>query len=563
MKSSFLKFAIVLAVAATSAFRAEAAGLFLPPSAEARELTALAPFPAVEEEVLGERMSQPVGVMAPGDVGFSEDFWKGYDRGNLLAALDGVKRLPPSPSLVAIMRNALLMTSPLPEGWGPDDADIHLARTRALMRAGMLKDASRLAQAWPTVPAREDFARTLAEAMFLAGDNDAACLGVRSLQNAFSGPFWFKAQAACQFLSGETQAGLLSLDMLREREMAEDASFLKIAEAMVVGNRPDIAITAPDALLFAMMRIGGFPLPETATKGNPVLTAVFALAEGTAPQFRLKAGMEAASVEIIDGKTLMGILEAVPFDAREIKNAFDVADGGIYGIRLVALVHQALLFQPRTGKDDAKRVALIGKALAAAPVLTGGVADVFRHMIAPLPPDASPQIAVDAAALFYLAGDDEMAGTWRDAALRSSDAGVVAAAHRLWPFAVLAGHADMGGLSTWMAEQEREGDGAGRRIVRVLAVLSAMGLEVSPETFETWAQDESGQVRNPALVAALEQAADEGQQGRSLMLASKLLSAGVQQAPVDSLRAVLKALRELKMEDAARALAREAIVSAL
>ncbi|HAU29779.1 MAG TPA: hypothetical protein DCW68_06715 [Rhodospirillaceae bacterium] len=510
---------------------------------------------AVVEVSLGAHAGKPVGVLSPEDAGVSEDLWLGYDRDGFLEAVDMIRRLPPSPMLARMVRNALLADAILPFGTGPDDAAIQLGRTRALLRAGMLVEASRLAQAWPEIPVREDLARTLVEAMFLAGDNDAACLEVQAMRNVFSGSFWLKARTVCQFLVGEGQAGMLSVEILRDQ--GNEDAFLAVADAMQGEGRNVAQVDEPDALLLALMRVAGVPLLGVETRGHPVMMAALAMSSEASPQARLEAGLGLAGFGIWDADMLSRVLAKVSFDAREIRDV-DAATGETYGVRLLPLTFQALASKPRLGKDDDRRAALVLRAMAQMPVVSGGVADVFRNMLAPLAPEKALSAAVEASALFYLGQQDELAGNWRMALLDAGHADVA----RLWPLAVLAGHADMDGFADWRVFQQARGD-VFERGGRVLGILEAMGQDISLPVRVRFMQMEEGQRQDPVLAAALEMAAAKGQQGRVILLSVRILSKGVQAASLADLKLVLSLLREVGLGRWADALAREALAPLL
>lgn len=511
---------------------------------------------AVDEMPAGETAGRAVGVFDAREAGFAQDPWLGYDREGLLEGVDMLRRMPPSPVLARMVRNLLMVDVGMPAGPGPDDGAIELGRVRALLRAGMLESASSLAQAWPGVPMREDLARTLVEAMFLAGDNDAACLEVEAMRNVFAGNFWLKSRAVCQFLVDQRQAGLLSVDILRDH--GDEADFLAVADAMQGRGRDVARVEDPDALVLALMRVSGVPLLGVETEGRPVLMAAMALSSEASPQARLDAGLGLAGLGVWDGGQLSRVLVQVPFDAKEIRNV-DLATAAGYGIRMLPLVYQALNGKARLGKDDDRRAGLVLQAMSRMPVVSGGIADVFRTMLAPLAPDEAIEAAIEASALFYLGQQDEIAGEWRAALVRAGRTDVV----RLWPLAVLAGQADMSGFEAWRIFQEKRGVDVGTRTARVLGILDAMGHDVPLALRVKYMTGDEGQKQDPVLSAALEMAAGKGQQARCALLAIRLLAKGSQAADLPDLALVLSLFREAGLERWADALAREALAPML
>ncbi len=509
----------------------------------------------VVEMPLAERAAGPVGILSPGEAGFLGNPWQGYDRESMLESLDLVRRLPPSPVLARMTRDALLADAAFPDQAGPDDGALVLGRIRALLRAGFLVDASVLAQAWPGLPVREDLARTLVEAMFLAGENDAACVEAQAMRNVFSGGFWLKARTVCQFLAGESRAGMLGIDILRDR--GEDPDFLAVADAML-GEGGDVARLAdPDALALAFMRVAKIPPLGVETRGRPVMMAALALSSEASPQARLEAGIGLSALGIWDGRILSRVLAQVPFDEREIREV-DKASGDAYGIRMLPLVVRALS-RPRLGNDDGRRAKLLLQAMARMPVVAGGVADVFRDLFAPLVPAQAVDAGVEASALFYLGRQDELAGAWRDALV---DAGRPDAV-RLWPLAVLAGHAGMDGFPAWLSFHEGRGGDPAARAGRVLSILDGMGQAIPLALRVKFLPETKGAGSDAVLSAAMAMAAGKGQQGRSILLAGRLLPQGIRGADVQDLAFVLARLREAGLSVWADAMAREAMAPLL
>lgn len=546
------------------------------------------------------------GVLSVAQGGLGPSLWYGTKRDLVDSLLGHLPAEARSPAMRSLMRRLLMTAGAPPEGEGTPGSLME-RRLGLLTRMGDLEGAGALLGAVPSRARTEPMARLEADSLMLAADAPKACALAANQVHAVDAPYWQKLLAFCQTLAGEGGKAMLAAELLREMGDPDTAFYSLLETLNGIPGAPLDGLSDPAPLHVAMARTARVALPPEATQGDhPAVLRAIAL-DGAVPlPTRLAAAERAEAMGSLPALVLRDLYSQVPFTEEELANPLSAAglaeapepapeaepepvagatptdaeavpedEVPMPEVWDPALRARALLIYTALRQDvTAARAEALSAALgqAAAEGRYSAAARVLSPALEALEPSASlVWLARDMVRALVFAGRIERAGAWYrllkgNAALNPESAKVTT---QLKPLMFLAGAKEAADfsprdLASWLPTA---GEGPAWSAGRLFTLV---------ETFEVfipdglWARVPLNEpvatvaMADAALLRRLELAARRGRTGEAVLLALVAIGAdGPDQAHPMVLGEVVKALRAIGLEDAARGLAVEAMVAGL
>ncbi|MBB4264662.1 hypothetical protein [Roseospira visakhapatnamensis] len=530
-----------------------------------------------------------LGAVRIGPGGLPAEPWVGTP---LNQAVGLVATLPVGGSspVVADLRRRLLLTEQMAPGATQAAVlDLLRARVAVLDRLGAPADAV-LALTDPVPPAMRDEAldRARLRALLLEARDQPACALAAKVGAGHAAALWQQAAVHCALLAGKADQAMLGLAVLREMGGTADDAFFRLAERLAgLDSPPPDSLAGASVVTYRLLRRAeGVSAPADGLRDDDPWTARTLALAGTGPAEVLAAAAErAASLGTLSVETLGDLWARLPVDPRDLQTPVSQV---VLGDRSLdrALAH-AILFREtdpaRLAEDLLHPLETVRERHPALyPVHARLYAPLIRRV--PVLPAVPVFLGVPAGRALYTAGSVEAGRVWLADLRRQgrTDTDAEDAAALLWPLARVADAALDGPLPTdqlilWrQARAARLGEGADasrtldRAHVLLLRVLEALG---APVTEAHWLPVRTNRVffevvtmdgghHDPDRLAALAVAAEAGQVGA--VVANVLLALGPDGpggASLETLGAVLPALRRVGLKAEARRMAVEALVA--
>lgn len=510
-----------------------------------------------------------IGLMAPAAHGLRENLWLTADG----ATLDNLLSEQPasifSPTLRDLVSHALLATALWPE---TDEAKAiqHDARTRALLP---FITSAELARYLESVPKAERTVRQneWQNDLALAETGTATCKNLPEQKNTLREIAWhLYCLLADNNNDNRFAAAQLQLDLLRERGTPAD-DLINLVEALIVKQSVDATAAVPLPTAVDVLNLRLLALDETQAlnlnSSNPLVLRArfFALLErgGT-------SGAEAAEWlagrGLITSATLGEAYNAVSFSAAE--KADSAAPNRLTGAAL-----RAYLWQKLQDGNSSTRPRWLSDFITAGGVnaLTGARGALLEPYLYDITPDAeNAWLAPNIFALAAAQNVGSKAYEWYSTVAEA--AGTLPEAQswltRLWPVALAMQfeRINLEGLPAWVAIAQTQPNAERIPVADVLTVLEGAGFAIPASIWsqitEAPGAGASGQV-NQQQLKNLRAAAAANQQGEVILRANVLLQGGLKDAPTPVIAAVIRALADVELPDAAAALTIEALLHLL
>jgi len=526
--------------------------------------------PAVTVTGLGSVDPSGAGLMEPTDGGLSPDLWRGSSRGVVEDRIAALPNAPNSPAMQTLMRRLLLTSAAPPSGNGRSDQSLLALRLGKLIANGWTAEAAALAASAP----RDDNAarQALAEAMLLQGKPIDACGEPTAIRQSSNDPYWLKMRTFCFLVTGDTQSALLTLDVMRERQISDDAFYALAAQMTDKTEAKIAALSNPTGLHVALAHLAGARLPVSIVDSGWVPGyRLFAAATGDR-ELQLAAAERAAAAGLIQIDQLRAIYDTEQFTADQLDDP-EEASKKLSAPRLNALFYQAI----EKRSIPAARASAFSAALMRAdnqnsfPLFALVAADAAME-IQPTPDLAwlAPQIE---RVLLYT-GNDVQAERWYSALSGGSpsDAPVVNALqlHTVLAEPTPVRTAKVQGALSWLGQNALKPGGLkawlSERAAREIPLFEALGYLIPPDAQWALNANTTGAVPSAAQSEALDamaQAAAQGRLGETILGALVALGqTGPERAEGRTVSRVVKALVAVGLTEEARALAIEAVLGA-
>ena len=482
-----------------------------------------------------------------------------------------------SPVLRDLMRRLLLssatMPEPEPDAPAADGSDLLSLRVSLLQSMGAFKDAVKLTSIIPTRDEDPMLLRLQAQDRLFANDFGSACQIVGGTGDHLQQPYWQQLLVFCQTLSGDTEGAALGASLLIERMGNDDAAFFELIDRLTQAtDQPFTSLAKPSALHLAAMRTAQITIPDdAATTLNPAILRTIGVSPNARLETRLAAAESAVSYGALTMDRLSEIYMAEKYDPAELYNALSLAaaDRSPRG--------RALLFQAAQIESvDLAKAAVISKGfeIGAYEGRYLHVIHLYRTLLADL--SAATELnwfAAEASRALYALNRPLRARTWVEVLRRSATRNEESRSllDSLWFLAFLTdsetASSDIeAGLASWLDHHAKRGTPEDSlRAAAGLRLLEALGHEVPDAAWWQLLQNPLPRAErsvNPIAHTALERAAAAGRRGETVMLVLLAFDgAGPRIDDLETAAVAVRALRQVGLEDEAKALALEFAVT--
>ena len=508
------------------------------------------------------------GLLNEGTGGFPASLWSGSVRPAIAARLAQLPSAPNSPAMQNLMKRVLLSQGNPPPGETPPDEPSFLAqRLQKLVANGLIDEVAMLG----AQSARTDhFARQAwAEAVLLQGRDQDACGDSTSPRQSSNDPYWLKLRAFCHLAESDEQAAALTLNVMRERGVADDA-FFALADAIANGGAANIdALPSPTGLHLAMMRKAGASAPPAPLAGWVPATQLIAQ-HFTDPAMRLAAIERGALASVVPVDELRQAYQIEAFTADQLDDPEEWAK------KLPAAGGNALYFRAIAARTlPPARAAAFAAALQRAEsqnrfALFATLASSLAQQMAPSP-DAAWFAPIVTRVLLY-ARRDKAAEQWLAVMTSPTDA---AASNALQVHLGLVrpsaeNLARMPGALSWLGQNALKAGPAKQwlmeRAAREIPLLAALGYNIPPDAQWAISANTAGVVpvgASAEALIAIGRTSLDGRLGETVLNALVALGpGGPSRAQGQTVARVVKALIDVGLRDEARALAIETVLGA-
>ena len=504
----------------------------------------------------------------------------------------------------------LLLAAAAPPASARGDISLVKLRVEKLIALGAAEDAERLLSAVSARSVPQNLVEPAVRARLLTSDFAGACQVVAAVNAGFVSEFGQKALVFCQLLNQEYSEAVLGLELLREQNLAQDAMFFELSNAIISGATPtQKQLAAPgvaSALNLALISATGARVPPWFAEADaPSLLKAVAITSNADRETRLVAARRAAQWGALSPVELADIYAGLGIGADEVATVLLEPETASAGLRLavmyLAASNQDIAVARAEVLREMWRLAAEQQDWRLAARLTAPQLREVR------PAPAFSWFAGDAVAASLAAGEVEQALNWFRSATRRSgaDEAVAAALTAMWPaLRMAAGDGTVprtGGVQTrvfdqsgrrtvstipsathqttvrnsrlpwddrrlaeWIVMQEANGSNGAVTIATVLALFDALGEQI-PEAF--WLRAEAAEPISTAfppldIWVGLLRAADAGSVAETALYA--LLAVGedeISQLHPVAIHSIVGALRRVGLSNAARGLALEIAVT--
>lgn len=549
-------------------------------------------------EGLGSLSEDALGLLGDESDGLGNDMWNGSQRADVLRLLRGLPTTYSYREAYALARRVLSTAATAPPA-GRDGSGLLAPRIEKLAAIGASAEALRLANSARAGVLPAHLAEATVRAHFSKGALEAGCAQVRSYNGGYASAFWQQALIVCQVAQGDARQAALGLDLMREQGIIIDPAFGEAALRASGGGKIEILesddAASPDLMTLSLWLAAKADIPDwlADTIEPGFLPALMSLPE-LDPEMRLMVAHRALRAGTMSSGEVVAIYRALGVDDDAVATAL-VSPEDIPLDRLFAYLYLAAEGRP----DAIARSEALWEAWSRAR-LSGGfdiVALTTASLLQEIPvtPDFG-WLAGSATEVALAAGDDARALDWYRLVLRQAPIvpDLARAAAALWPpmravgraapnsFALTAGTgvtaAATGraiaaspprGPVPWSAARlERWIDLAGADpeagdSASVLAVLAALGDPVDGAQWRLVPMGGSQPVTMPdaSVLAGLVRASEARRKAETVLYALYALGQAGSEPHASVISAVVQALENVGVSDAARAIAREAIVA--
>ncbi len=507
------------------------------------------------------------GLLSDGSGGFRSSLWTGSARPAVALRIAQLPGAPNSPAMQNLTKRLLLSQGNPPVGETPPDEPSFLAlRLQKLVANGLVDEAATLG----AQSARTDFfaRQASAEALLLQGRDADACGDGTSLRQSSNDPYWLKLRVFCYLTQNDEQAAALTLNVMRERSVNDDA-FFTLADVIMNGGPANVTVPAPSGLHLAMLRKAGASAPVAPLAGW-VPAAQLLAQQFTEPTVRLAAIERAALASLVPIDELREAYQTETFTPDQLDDPEEWAKK-LPPSRANALYFRSIAARTVPSAKAAAFAAALQRAesqnrFALFATLSAGIAQQMA------PSQDTAWLAPSVTRVLLYARRDKAAEHWLTVMTSPTDAAAVNAlqVHLGLVRPSAENLARMQTALTWLGQNALKAgpskDWLMERATREIPLLEALGYTIPPDAQWAVSANTTGVVPSgasaEALIAVGRSAADD-RLGETVLNALVALGpGGPTRAQGQTVARVVKALIGAGLRDEARALAIESVLGA-
>jgi hypothetical protein len=526
--------------------------------------------PTIEVGDLGAIEGPVAGLIDDSNGGLGYDMWQGANRATVMTMLKSVPATTASEAQRLLMRKILLTAAPPPPGAA--DASFNALRITKLIDAGLIEDAADLALK-VNAPTNGEIVQAQADALIYGGRDMAICgdLTQRRLDSADA--FWVELRAYCYAVAKDEGALELTRSVIETQGIA-DPAFMTLLDGLVSGKAtaPEV-IRLPDPLQLLILQRQKLPIP--AEMGSALgLAANLAIAASpvTPKQARIAGAEKALRAGVLPTPLLGEILDTYSFGSPELAAAPAIARREPL---LSALARLRAALKKATQADERADLIHTAFEIGEREGLLGQVALLFADDTAAIVPPRDWGNWSDLMERgLLLAGQSDAAQRWY-AILNPDLPSSMDVVSQLELALALAAPdvADDALTQANLSALAQQASSAGpavspavlARATLALGLFDALGRPMPPEAEAAVGalvrQPSLGRRPAPALMQRIDRAVTSGARGElALSVAAALGTEGARDLAPDVVVRLVLALRSAGIQDAADALASEAML---
>jgi len=513
------------------------------------ETTAIPAPPGVVVNTLGDIDGPAVGLLDDATGGLGGQMWSGASRVDLEEELVRIPVVTADRTVRDLARRILLTAAEIPVG--PGKRPLIAIRLERLLDAGFLDEAGALA-AKAELPNNPEFARVQAEALLYAQRDADICSDKTSARLSSADLFWLQLRAYCYAVTGDTAAADLTRSVMSAQGVNDpvlDAALVGDAKAVLAAD-----ITRPTPVdIYLLRKAGGTVTAELAAPLGTPADVLAARDAHNPPEVRLVAAERIASTGALSSDELRAIADAQTQDTQREGDTSFLA-------QQFALRRKVALESSMVGK-----LALIAQAAAMRPPMPVLAALQSDNVAAIVPETSLGGGAMLAARILLTDGNAEAAVQWIGAPDSVRVAQTSLALDLLAPTPERDARAqdDL----AWLVAHAAPDTGSPAAAALAIGMWQALGRPLAPDAVGLDAALSTQVFAGVELPAELfrridSAAAASDRRGEAALLVIDAIGAGsiAHLAPDASVRLVAT-LQKLGLDQAAHALAAEALLS--
>ena len=381
-------------------------------------------------------------------------------------------------------------------------------------------------------------------------------------------PYWLKLRVFCYLAQNDEQAATLTLNVMRERNIADEA-FFTLADAIASGGGANLtALPNPSGVHLAMMKKAGATAPAALAGWAPA--AQLLSQQSTDPALRLAAAERAALASVMPVDELRAAYQGETFTPDQLddpeewaKKLPDARANALYfrsiGTRSVPSARAAAFAAALQRAESQNRFALFA-------TLAAGTAQQMP------PSQDTTWLAPNITRVLLYARRDKAAEQWLTVMTSPTDAAALNAlqVHLGLVRPSTENLARMQSALSWLGQNALKPGPAKawlmERATREIPLLEALGYTIPPDAQWAISANTTGVVPSGAAAEALiavGRSAVDGRLGETVLNALVALGpGGPSRAQGQTVSRVVRALIGAGLRDEARALAIESVLSA-
>lgn len=521
---------------------------------------------SIETTSLGNVDPDSAGILSATNGGLGSGMWQDTPRALVERLIPELELPTASPTLNNLARRLLLTTAEVPKGKSTVNRSMTALRAEKLLALGDGAEAWQLSKM--VKPDRIDdlTLRMVVESLLVNGDDKTACELIPSLISSHNSPEWQKLLVVCQTKSGDTKAAQLSIDLMREQAVKDDA-FISIVSKNILAQSKQLPrqLTPLKAINVALLLQTGLPLPqEVFLRADASFVPALLKASAADEIALLNMAEKAAMRGLISVPDLGGVYARVNTKQEAKANARPLTE---YPAGLRASLYQEIVVE----QDTAKKINRIEQFIKSADslALNSTIGQLVAEFVKGIVPQAEyGNSSAQITRALALAGRPDLALPWlklaRSTATSSQD--IAAQMQNLWPLITVSGlvtDTEYGKeLSQWLDATLNNADRAKRQqIGTTLLLFSSYGFAVPEEAWGRVADvsaDNKRVIPPPAvLFDRLKISGTTGRKGEAVLLSLLLANNGAAETPIFVMTEIIRALRLSGLSAEAQGLARE------